>query len=258
MLLKIKKLWRKEHAFLGTLLALTGAGVVNLHAALDYPYEYDFISSDPGVSGKLFLDQSSSASGSAADIGPSSYLTFNLYNGYLPPVTFALGSLNTSLDPSLTFDWTASQITTPIDFAVGSGQNDVLLNREFQDPNNHSFFAPEYDAVEYASIHLGAGQNLLNKQVLSSSIVSLVATEETMNVGGGGLVYDLPFDPGTSRSMDRYGGCPRARPNCPHHRLRCAGLRGPGGNQVEAECAADFPAKHVVPNPASPRVNQPT
>lgn len=188
----------KRACFLGTLLALTGAGVVNLHAALDYPYEYDFISSDPGVSGKLFLDQSSSASGSAADIGPSSYLTFNLYNGYLPPVTFALGSLNTSLDPSLTFDWTASQITTPIDFAVGSGQNDVLLNREFQDPNNHSFFAPEYDAVEYASIYLGAGQNLLNKQVLSSSIVSLVATEETMNVGGGGLVYDLPFDPGTS------------------------------------------------------------
>ena len=181
-----------------TLLAFAGDGVVNLQAALDYPYQYNFISSDPGVSGKLFLDQSSSSSGSAADIGPGSYLTFNLYNGYLPPVTFDLSSLNTSLDSSFTFAWTASQITTPLDLAVGSGRNDVLLNREFQHPNNQSPFAPEYDAIEYACIYLGANQNLLNGQVLSSSIVSLVASEATLGVGGGGVVYNIPFDPATA------------------------------------------------------------
>ncbi len=184
--------------FWATLLALTGAGVVNLQAALDYPYEYDFISSDPGVSGKLYLDQSASSSGSAADIGPGSYLTFSLYNGYLPPVTFELGSLNTSLDPSLTFAWTASQITTPLDIAVGSGCNDVLLSREFQNLNNPSPSAPEYDAVKYDNVYLGANQNLLNGQVLSSSMVSLVASEEPLDVGGGGVVYNIPFDPATS------------------------------------------------------------
>ena len=184
--------------FWGTLLALTGAGVMQLQAALDCPYEYDFISSDTGVSGKLFLDKSSSGSGSVADIGAGSYLTFNLYNGYLPPVTFDLSSLNTSLDPSFSFSWTASQITTPLDIAVGSGRNDVLLSREFQNPNNHSFFTPEYDVVKYDKLYLGANQNLLNGQRLTSSIVSLVASEETLDVGGGGVVGNISFDPATS------------------------------------------------------------
>ena len=53
------------------------------HAEIQYPYEYDFVSSDLGVSGKLFLDAPASNNGSLADIGPDSYFTFALYGGSL-------------------------------------------------------------------------------------------------------------------------------------------------------------------------------
>jgi hypothetical protein len=171
---------------------------LNLKAAVDYPYEYDFVSSDSGVSGKLFLDSSSSSGGTIADIGPGSYLSFNLYGSYLPPVTFSLSSLSASLDPNLSFAWNSSQITTPLDIAIGLGQNDVLMNREFANPNNTSPFAPEMDAVVYYDAFVDANQNPLNGQSISSSAISLIATEETINVGGGGVVYNIDFDPGTT------------------------------------------------------------
>ena len=184
----------------GALLALSSVGTVKLHAALAFPYEYSFVSSDSTVSGQLFLDAASSSAGTAADIGPGSYLTFSLYDGYLPPVRFDLTSLNTALDPNFTFAWNSSRITTPLDISVGLGFNDVLLKRQFLNPNNNSPFAPECDLVVYDSIYLSANQNLLNGQVLSSSLVSLVVSESTLGVGGGGIVYDLPLDPGTSGS----------------------------------------------------------
>ena len=171
---------------------------MQLRAALEFPYEYNFVSPDANVSGKLFLDAASSTHGTAADIGPGSYLTFSLYGGYLPPVTFNLGNLNTSLDPTLNFAWDGSRISTPLDFAVGLGQNDVLLSREFQNPGNQSPVAPEYDAVRLFDVFAGANQNVLNGQSISGSVVSLIASEATMDVGGGGIVYNVPFDSGTS------------------------------------------------------------
>ena len=181
-----------------TLAALAIVPATRIQAAIDYPYEYDFVSSDSSVSGKLFLDAASSTQGTAADIGPGSYLTFNLYGGYLPPVTFNLGDLNTALDPTLNFAWNSDQITTPLDLAVGLGQNDVLLSREFVNSGNQSPIAPEYDAIRFFEVFAGANQNLLNGQSISASTVSLIASEATMDVGGGGIVYNIPFDPGAS------------------------------------------------------------
>jgi hypothetical protein len=102
------------------------------------------------------------------------------------------------LDPNLSFAWNSSQITTPLDIAIGLGQNDVLMNREFVNPNNTSPVAPEMDTVEYYDAFVDANQNPLNGQSISSSAISLIATEETINVGGGGVVYNIDFDPGTT------------------------------------------------------------
>ena len=189
---------QRQSSLLLVLAALLLASATQLRAALDYPYEYDFVSPDSGVSGKLFLDAASSTQGTAADIGPGSYLTFSLYGGYLPSVTFNLGNLNTSHDPTLNFAWDGSKISTPLDFAVGLGQNDVLLSREFQNAGNQSPIAPEYDVVRYFDVFAGANQNVLNGQSISGSLVSLIASEATMDVGGGGVLYNVPFDSGTS------------------------------------------------------------
>jgi hypothetical protein len=188
----------KKTFCLKTIAVFASFVTLNLKAAVDYPYEYDFVSSDSGVSGKLFLDSSSSSDGTIADIGPGSYLSFDLYGSYLPPVTFSLSSLSAALDPNLSFAWNSSQITTPLDIAIGLGQNDVLMNREFVNPNNTSPVAPEMDAVEYYDAFVDANQNPLNGQSISSSAISLIATEETINVGGGGVVYNIDFDPGTT------------------------------------------------------------
>jgi hypothetical protein len=184
---------RKE-SLMGMVASLALGCATGLHAAVDYPYEYDFVSSDTGVSGKLFLDVQSSLQGSTADIGPSSYLSFNLYNGYIPPVTFSLNSLSTSLDPNLSFAWNSSQILTPLDIAIGLGNNDVLLSREFSNPNNKSPIAPEYDAVNYYDDFVDGGKNPLNGKTISSAAISLIATEETFGVGANNIVYNIPFD----------------------------------------------------------------
>jgi hypothetical protein len=69
----------KKTFCLKTIAVFASVVALNLKAAVDYPYEYDFVSSDSGVNGKLFLDSSSSSDGTIADIGPDSYLSFNLY-----------------------------------------------------------------------------------------------------------------------------------------------------------------------------------
>ncbi len=173
------------------------AFVIPARAALDY--EYDFVSSQAGVTGKIFLDASSSSSGTVADIGAGSYLSFNLYNGYIPPVTFSLSGLNTSLDPNFTFTWNSSEILSPLDFAVGRGWNDVLLSRQSLTPENSfmSPMGPEYDTVVYDSVYVANGLNVLTGQSLASSMVSLTASESTINVNGAGVVYNIPFYSGT-------------------------------------------------------------
>jgi len=61
---------------------------------------------------------------------------------------FSLNSLSTSLDPNLSFAWNSSQILTPLDIAIGLGNNDVLLSREFPIQITKAD-CPEYDAVNY-------------------------------------------------------------------------------------------------------------
>jgi hypothetical protein len=87
---------------------IVSANVAHAITALTYPYEYDFVQTG-GVgtfTSALFLDASSSSSGSALDIGPGSFLD-------TPDGNFSLG--NGSGQPSWNvtdFSWTTTGITT--------------------------------------------------------------------------------------------------------------------------------------------------
>jgi len=165
------------------------------HAEIQYPYEYDFVSADLGISGKLFLDAPASNNGSLADIGPESYFTFALYGGYIPPVTIHPTAFSGSFDPGFTFSWDATKITTPL--YIGFIQNSTFLSREFVNPDNPPPGGPdsEFDCVLSAYASVSGQSNLYTGQPISSSTISLVASESTINVNGGGIVYNIPFYP---------------------------------------------------------------
>lgn len=167
-------------------------------AEIQYPYEYDFVSADLGVSGKLFLDAPASSSGTLADIGPESYFTFTLYNGYIPPVTIHPTAIYDSSDPGFSFAWDETKITTPL--YIGFIQDSTLLSREFVNPDNPPPGGPddEFDCVISAYASVSSQTNLYTGQSLDGSTISLIASEATTHVNGSGIVYNIPFYPGST------------------------------------------------------------
>jgi hypothetical protein len=64
-------------------------------------------------------------------------------------------------------------------------------------PYENDFVATDASATDVA-VFAGANQNILNGQPISGSIVPLIASETTMDVGGAGIEYDIPFESGSS------------------------------------------------------------
>ena len=167
-------------------------------AEIQYPYEYDFVSSDFGISGKLFLDAPAGSNGSLADIGPESYFTFALYDGYIPPVTVHPNAFSDDADPGFSFSWDSTKITTPL--YIGFIQNSTFLSREFVNPDNPPPGGPddEFDCVVSAYASVSSHENLYSQETLDGPAISFIASEGTTHVNGGGIVYNIPFYPGTS------------------------------------------------------------
>jgi hypothetical protein len=167
-------------------------------AEIQYPYEYDFVSPDLGISGKLFLDAPTGSNGLLADIGPESYFTFALYGGYIPPVTVHPTAFSDTADPGFSFSWDSTKITTPL--YIGFIQNSTFLSREFVNPGNPppDGSDDEFDCVISAYASVSSHENLFSQKTLDGPAISFIASESTANVNGGGIVYNIPFYPGTS------------------------------------------------------------
>lgn|GEM_PF-6185317 len=189
-------IFRRVKIWIYCLLLFSTAAVGR--AEIQYPYEYDFVSSDLGISGKLFLNAPASSNGSLADIGPDSYFTFALYGGYIPPVTIHPTAFYDSSDLGFSFAWDATRITTPL--YIGFIQNSTFLSREFVNPGNPPPGGPddEFDCVLSAYAYVSSHENLYTHDALTGPAISLIASESTANVNGGGLVYNIPFYPGTT------------------------------------------------------------
>lgn len=191
-------MWSMKWITAFTYCLLSFSNTALCEAQIQYPYEYDFVSSDLGISGKLFLDAPASDNGSLADIGPDSYFRFALYGGYIPPVTIHPTAFYDSAEPGFTFAWDATKILTPL--YIGFIQNSTFLSREFVNPNNPPPGGPddEFDRVVWANAFVSSQENLYTGQTISSPTISLIASEGTGAVNGGGIVYNIPFYPGST------------------------------------------------------------
>ena len=169
---------------------------------VQYPYEYDFFASDgSGVTGKLFLDASSSTSGTLSDIGPGSYLSFDLY-GY--SVILYLNGVGPGSDQSHPFfSWDATSVTSPLFIGFLAGYTSVgyvgyetLLSREFVDPGDPH--GPEYDRVDVSFSNFTTGRNLYTGETITEPTVCLVAGESVFDINGNGGILVQQFYPGTA------------------------------------------------------------
>jgi len=83
------------------LAAMVIAPATHVLAAIECPHESDSVSSDSSVSPDLFLAAIFSKQQKVADIGSGSYVTSNLYRGYLSAVMLSPENLGGELDQTI-------------------------------------------------------------------------------------------------------------------------------------------------------------